>query len=154
MKFYALILGLMLFASSCQKQRNTNIQPSSFVFGYCRCSLCMTFQKNYYYYQIRANAIYADSMNDFSPLVFCQTPMPNSKYLIAKALINNIPQYMVQNPDQNFGSSDYSTQQVWHVEYTQNNHTVYWNINADTATQPPAIRPYIIQLDSIMQQIK
>jgi len=156
MKLLAFLLSAILLLSSCKKDQTTSIHPSSFVFGWCHCYLCMTPEASFEYYEIKNGAVYPDSMNNFPgvvPLVFATIPLSNSKYQLAAALISSFPQYLQNNPNQTFGTINCNTSSAVHIEYTENGQLKTWDIDQDTANQPIAIRAYVAQMDSVFQQL-
>lgn len=156
MKPITFLLFTLLLFSSCKKDQTTSIHPSSFIFGWCRCYLCMTPEPSFEYYEIKDGCIYQDSMNNFPgmvPDVFATVPLSNSKYQLAVALINSFPQYLQNNPNQTIGNVNCNTSAAVHIEYTENGQIKTWDIDQDTANQPIAIRAYVAQMDSVFRQL-
>lgn len=156
MKTIAFFLLSVMLLSSCKKETNTVIHPSSFVFGWCRCYMCMTPERSFRYYEIKDGQLYPDSMDNFPgtvPEVFALTPLSNTKYQLAAALISSFPPYLQNNPNQTYGNVDCNTHAAVHIEYTENGQLKTWDIDQDTANQPLAIRAYVAQVDSVFQHL-
>ena len=159
MKLTVFLLSVVLLLNSCTKEKSTGIHPASFVFGYCH--YCYDNRvppgRCFMFYEIKANHVYPDSMRLSGypgPEVFSVIPLSTSKYQAASALISTFPQYLLNNPNTIYGNTDCDTHWTLHIEYTENGQLKTCDIDHDSAQQPLAIRPYIAQMDSVLELLQ
>jgi hypothetical protein len=155
MRYITLSLLLICFAAC--KKNDCHSQPDNdgilyadyYVFGVTGglCPEC------YHYYKIENNQLYQDSILFPSP-VFHQQPMSAADYLLAKQLVDQFPAYLQNNPGQTYGCPGCADQRSFYIEIKQGADTITWRIDEIEDVQPVAIRPYVQQMDAIINQLQ
>lgn len=153
MKNMLLIFALFLFLVSCKDKDNTS-EPSQteyFIFGtgFGKCvGNCSHF------FQINNGKIYPDDMlSAYTQMKFSITPLSNDKYLLAKSLLDSLPQYLINNPNTTIGCPDCADQGKIYIELKSNGVIINWNIDTDSNIYPKEIQSYIAKLKKIVDQL-
>jgi len=164
MKTVFLLTMVALLGVSCQKE-SENLNPqslestsvaaqNSFVFGKwlgkCSQTDCAEF------YKIEDAQLFPDmssSYNGFQSIDFSKVALSSEKYLLAKSLQDNFPEYLKQRPNRDFGQPNYYDQGAYSIEMMENGTFKYWQIDTDLAALTPEIRPWVEQLKSVLDQL-
>jgi len=146
------IIAIILGATSCKK--HDDVKPDYFIFGrafgMCGGPNCAQI------YKVQGGKVYADNMDYYmytNVFSFSSTPMPAAKYSIAAQAMYSFPVYMTANPDQTWGCPDCHDQGGFHFGWSENGVTHYWHVDTDVNEQPAAIRPYMVQVNNILDQL-
>ena len=142
-----------LVLASCKKEQQKGVPPGtdSFSFGFA-AGFCVGDCARFY--SVEGNKIFPDDMPAFvKPLKFKSTPLTNSKYLLAKPLLENFPVYLLNNPDKIIGCPDCTDQGALYLEIKQGGVTKYWNIDTNENAQPEEIRIYMGQLRNVIDSL-
>jgi hypothetical protein len=153
MRNIILLTVLFVLLASCKVKDNT-IEPSQteyFIFGtgYGECvGNCSHF------FQISNSKIYPDDMlGAYTQMKFSSTPLSNDKYLLAKSLLDSLPQYLTNNPNITIGCPDCVDQGKIYIEFKSNGVIIYWNIDTNTKDYPKEIESYITKLKKIVEEL-
>lgn len=141
-KTFLLLLVLALFLSSCEKNRLG--QDDYFIFGISHGECigdCVT------YYRVHNEMLYGDFMETSGQEYnFDNQHLSNSDYLLAKSLFDEMPEYLLDNPNQTFGCPDCVDQGKVYVELSIDGTKTHWNIDADVDQNPEEIRAFVTLL--------
>lgn len=141
----------LLFVFSCKKEKDNSIDNLVFgdAYGFCAGD-CATF------YQLKGGSLYPDDIDRYSgnEVLFKSTALPADKYQMAKVLLENFPEYLLNNPDTVFGCPDCADQGGYYLQYTRNGTTLKWSIDTNPTSQPEAIRSYVEKLQSVLTQLR
>lgn len=145
--FLILSAGTILF--SCHKDELSGNDYLIFGTAYGECTGdCAVF------YKITDQKIYQDNMDYYSgTFSFESSELSNEKYNIAKVLAEDIPDYLLNNPDKTFGCPDCADQGGVHVELCKNGETYFWHIDTDISQQPDEIKEYVENLLTVMNAL-
>lgn len=153
-RFILLASAVLLGLGACKKHDCGNTGEDYFVFGrafgMCGGPNCAQF------YKIQNGSMYADNMDYYTEnnvFTFSNNPMPALKYSAAVPAMTAFPDYLRRNPDHTWGCPDCHDQGGLHFALSQNGITHFWHVDTDTALQPQAIRPYINQVNQILDQL-
>jgi hypothetical protein len=108
------------------------------------------------FYKIKGGQVYADNMDYYmyeNVFTFNTTPLPSIKYSTALPAMTGFPSYMRSNPGQTWGCPDCHDQGGLHFALSANGTTSFWHVDTDVNLQPTAIRPYIVQVNQILDQL-
>ncbi len=142
-----LLISFIILFSACKKHDSNGFNPEYFQFGNGG-GFCLNCN---HYYLIENGKLYADSM---CTTTFLSTPMSNDKYILAKTLVNDFPKYLLDNPNQTYGCPNCHDQGKVYIECKINGTVEKWNIDPDTANQPSAIKSYIQQMNTVIEQLR
>ncbi|MCX6146831.1 MAG: hypothetical protein NTW25_06210 [Candidatus Kapabacteria bacterium] len=84
---------------------------------------------------------------------FSSVPLSNDKYLLAKSLLDSLPQYLTNNPNITIGCPDCTDQGKILIEIKSNGVITYWNIDTNTKDYPKEIESYITKLKKIVEEL-
>jgi hypothetical protein len=156
--FSTLMFSAIFFIISCNKTGTEQIinpseQNTVFVFGfaYGECGgNCAHFVK------IDSGKVYIDDMVYYSGdsnLKFLTQPLIQSKYNLAKKVLDSLPAFFNNMPDSTFGCPDCHDQGGYHVSLTRNNIKRSWHLDPDFTYSKPDLNrfTYLIKqtIDSI-----
>lgn len=106
-------------------------------------------------YFIAGGAIYGDSVvTAVGQKMLKKTPMSDAKYQIAKPIIENFPAYLLQHPDTAFRCMSCADFPTLEFERVANGDTTRWMMDLNANTLPPAIRDYVFQTRSILNELE
>ena len=152
---FSLLLLLAIVVLSCSKKDLSVNSSDNFLFGtsYGNCSGDCD-----QYYAIRDGKIYPTSGEYFpGPVIISNSRLSDQKYELAKKLIDNLPPYLDQQPNETFGCPDCRDQGGIHIEYTRGGGMPSirkWHIDTDTSAIPVEIRQYAIQVINTIAQME
>lgn len=146
--WFILIGGSLL--SGCQ--RDNGVPGDYFVFGVAY-GFCMSDCAQLY--QMKEGKLFADSMDKYpgEPLKFLNTPMSDDDYMKAKALLDSLPDYFLQHPDQTIGCPDCADQGGYHLLLRQDGVEHFWHVDTSVGQQPVEIQPFMQQLSAALQEL-
>jgi hypothetical protein len=169
MKTLFLLSMVVLFGASCQKDTENLVTPTSaqaldgtsdavasttFEFGKwlgkCTQQDCTEF------YLIENSQLFPDVTPTYSgpnSMVYSKSPLSNDKFLLAKQLQGNFPDYLKQRPNQNIGQPNYYDQGGYYVEINENGVLKFWQIDTNLEALPAEIRPWVQQLENVLNQL-
>ena len=106
-------------------------------------------------YQVRNNRLYADNIQSlyYDPVVFLNTPLPDSSYQMAKDLQEEMPLYLTAHPDTTIGCPDCHDQGLIYIEVRQNGVINKWQLDTDTNALPAEIRNYAQKISEILLRL-
>jgi hypothetical protein len=150
MKNLIFVILFALLFSACHDDELAENDYLIFGTAYGEClDNCATF------YKIQNEKLYFDNMDYFSEnYSFEAAELANSKYVIAKQLFDDMPEYLRNNTDQTFGCPDCADQGGIHIVLFQNGKTESWHIDTNIEQQPEEIRNYVAQVLSVMEEIQ
>lgn len=109
-----------------------------------------------HFYKLEDNKLYADVENRYSESLpdFSAVPLEEAKFNTAKSLLNNFPEYLLNNPNKTFGCPDCADQGGIHLYYKEKGEVMFWHIDTFEDNQPQEIRTYIMQVRTILDQLE
>lgn len=149
-KYYTCLLALLILSGACKKENAT--ANDHFIFGvygtFCLSS-CGT------YYNVKNNQLYIDTLVKpiSGPFTFAPTPLAQSKYQIAKAVQDSLPQYLLSHPNQTFGCPGCTDGPGLYIELVQNGQKTYWNIDDLSTSLPTPVQNYVKQINTALKQL-
>lgn len=148
------IIVVLLGTAACKKHDCNHLDADYFIFGraygMCGGPNCAQF------YKIENGRVFADDMDYYTyenVFTFSNAPLSQAKYSIAFQALSTLPAYMTSNPGQTWGCPDCHDQGGLHFAWSENGITHYWHVDTDMNEQPPAIRPYMAQVNDILNQL-
>ena len=141
---------IILISGSCEKDDLLDVEYFAFGTAYGECiGNCAKF------YMIKDNSIFPDDIDYYSgALSFSSQKLAEAKYLLAKKLVDDFPQYLVSNPNSTYGCPDCADQGGIHIEIKENNDIKLWHIDTVVANQPEDIRAYISELLGVLAEME
>ncbi len=100
-------------------------------------------------YGLYEDSLYTGS-NTFS---FTAPALDSIKYSIAYPLLSSFPTYLQTDTGGNLGYPGPIGMGSLHLEFTNNNKTVKWNIPANSSTTPTQVQNYINQVNTIFPKL-
>lgn len=148
----ALLLLVALTVSSCSNKQDISPTPQ-LVFG---ASYGMCGGDCDHYYAISEGKLYPTTGKYFPPLVIGSGTLSQTKYLMAKTILDDIPALLKlqQNQNATFGCPDCYDQGGMNFEYLYNGNVVKWHIDTDTSALPPELRTFAYRTLNIINQLK
>lgn len=145
---FALAAALL---TACNKNSLNPATADEFVFGtsYGFCvGDCARF------YQIKDTQVYADEMDrfDYKTLQFKTTALPADKYQLAKQLLDEFPQYLLNNPDSTFGCPDCSDGGLAYIKLKQHGKVTTWII--DLQRLQPELTDYVEKMRDVISKLR
>lgn len=109
-----------------------------------------------HFYKLKNNQLFKDKIERFNGTVpdFDPNKLSDDKWEVAKSLISELPDYLLNNPDTTLGCPDCADQGGVYLFYQNENKSLYWNIDTAADRQPPEIRNYILKVRSIIDQLE
>jgi hypothetical protein len=145
------LIALLLFFTSCTKDKLENLDYFSFgnAYGFCQGN-CANF------FLIKGDKIYPDDMDYYygSSLKFMEEALPGEKYNLAKKLIDNFPAYLIDNPNRTFGCPDCADQGGIHIEIKEKGQIKRWHLDTTVSNLPAAIQDYVKEIAIVIEQLK
>jgi len=154
MKYLIAFCIIIVLFAGCKKNQNNSFSEDQVTFCYFD-GLCWTFCRTAY--KVSNQQLIADSINISKSGIFTFTPyqtLTNAKYLIAKPAKDNLPQYLLDHPNQTFGSPGVADALGIYIELLDNGTKTNWHIDTRINNLPTEIRAYITQVDTILQQLR
>jgi hypothetical protein len=154
---FSLLLLLALVVLSCSKKDIAVAPTPRFVFGTSYGNCLGDCDR---YYAVKDGQVYrADGEYTPGPLVLDNSPLPSPKSVIAKQLLQDLPSYLLDHPDQTFGCPDCRDQGAIHIEYVPNTasdlpYIAKWHIDTDTSAIPVEIRKYTWQVMNAISELE
>ena len=153
MKHIIATLFLLTMLFSCRKESITSgsSNPDYFIFG-TAYGMCQGNCANFF--NLKFGKIYPDNMNYMQQTLTFQTvQLSNADYLLAKQLVDSFPAYLINNPDEIFGSPDSHDQGLIYIERKKSGHKNYWYIDTEIDSLPIEIRNYSLSVLNIVAQL-
>lgn len=118
------------------------------VYGFCP-SNCTRF------YKIENGQLFKDSsMGNYNgTLSFATTPLPLAQWQLAMQVIYTFPMQLTTSADSVYGMPDSHDQGTLLIEYKRQNIVQRRYIDPDTASLPPALKPYAQEIESVLSQL-
>lgn len=85
--------------------------------------------------------------------IFQPNPLSNDKYLVAKQLTDNLPDYLLEHPNSTLGCPDCTGHGAFLIEIYTDDEKTYWNIDTNISNLPVEIRAYISQLQTVLSRL-
>ncbi len=154
MKPIILLLAVAVTLNSCEKSADsfdsTTVDYLAFGTSYGMCTGdCAKL------FSISNKQLFPDNMNYYysGQISFSSTPEPETKYQLAKELLENFPVYLINHADTTYGCPDCTDQGAIHLQLKQNNVVKTWHVDTNISKQPVEIRNYIARLHTILAQL-
>ncbi|MFZ1808245.1 MAG: hypothetical protein WAU36_13530 [Cyclobacteriaceae bacterium] len=150
-----LVLLLLILAtlSGCEEENNEPDSDGSLIFGvaYGFCAGDCA-----HFFLIKDGALFKDNIERYSgdEVYFDGDPLPEDKYVLAKSLLQQFPEYLRERPNETIGCPDCTDQGGYHLILNSNTGSQYWHIDTSTASQPTEIKTYMDQVRTILEQLK
>ena len=142
---------LILLFGSCEKQNLKD--PVTLIFGeaYGFCAGDCA-----HFFEINGNNLYKDNIENYygDKLTFDDTSMPAADYALAKDLLTNFPQYLLDHTNQTIGCPDCTDQGGIHIFYRTGLVEYFWHIDTFVDNQPVEIRDYLKQMRDVTAALK
>ena len=150
-----LIPIICFFISGCKKNTEETKVYSYDLFafgisyGFC-IKECATF------FALIDGKLYPDNVSRYKKdsIEFKAESLPHEKYLIAQKLIEEIPAYLRNNPNQVIGCPDCLDQGVVSLLTKKDGILQYWDIDPFVENQPMEIRSYVKNVTDIIKQLE
>lgn len=149
---YFSFFSFLLLSIACKKDLLINLDPDTFIFGKA-CGECSG--NCAIFYKIEDGKIFSD-LNDFyyaQELKFSDTSLLDESYQSAKSLLEEFPEYFIENPDKTFGCPDCADQCGFYIISYKNGKKTYWNIDTFKSNQPAEIQSYVDKMENIIDQL-
>lgn len=150
----ALLLLVALTISSCGIKQDLTPTPQ-LVFG-VSYTLCAGGDCDHYY-AISEGKLYPTSGKYHpGPLVIGSGTLSQTKYLMAKTVLDDIPEFLLRQENHNatFGCPNCHDQGEMNFEYLYNGEVVKWHIDNDTTALPAELRTFAYRTLNIINQLK
>ncbi|MFN7120142.1 MAG: hypothetical protein ACK4TA_25350 [Saprospiraceae bacterium] len=155
----SLLITLLAACSNNQEELQTaaltdEAELSSLVFGkyYGFClGDCATL------YKVEANTLLIDEINrfmDWESLRFQTKPLSGDRYAVAKTLLNEFPEELLQERQETIGCPNCADQGAFAIEVQQNGETRRWIIDTDRNVLPDYLKAYVDKIDTVMNQLQ
>lgn len=148
--FLFLSLSLLLLVG-CKKDK-TDTTGGQLVFGtyYGECGGDCA-----HFFKIKDGALYPDNTDNYygGTLQFSSTALPNDSFLLAKGLLDSLPQYMLNHADTTWGCPDCVDQGGIHIEYTSGDGVFVWTLDSDTGSLPVETRAYAQRVKDVVRAL-
>ena len=105
------------------------------------------------YFQLKNGQIYPADKYVNGDYIFKTTPLSSNKYTIAKPAMDNLPQYLKDNPNKSFTCPNCADEPLFYIEIRQNGVKTYWIIDTLIYTLPAVLQSYAQQLSDILSQL-
>jgi hypothetical protein len=154
MKKYAFIILIATGLIACSKDKPVTV-PSNAISDYFIIGHSPGFINvmTYNYYKIQGDFVFkADTLIN-GQYIYSSIPLSNYKFLIAKQAIDNLPQYLINNPNQYIGNRDFADQATYYVEMNKNNIKTYWILDPTATSVPAEVQNYVQLLANIISQL-
>lgn len=143
-----LLMGTLGF--QCTNDETTNDQ---FVFGvaYGFCSGDCA-----HFFRIKDQQLFTDSMERYvsDEYMFKSAALADEKYHLAKSLLDEFPEYLLDHANQTFGCPDCADQGGYHLLRVINGTTYFWHIDTNSMNQPVEIREYIERMRNVIEELR
>ena len=152
MRKYLSLFAIMALLISCDKDNSNSCTPDYFIFGttYGFCGGNCT-----HLFKIKDGRVFPDDMEYFyGNLKFKNTSLSSSKYLLAKPLSDNFPDYLQTHTDTVLGCPDCYDQGMVYIEIKQNLKVSWWKIDTEINSLPLEIRVYIEQMKTVVMDLE
>lgn len=150
--FIILIIALAgFFGRKINSQQKSEATSDTFIFG-VEGGLR---PGNYSYFKIQNERIYSSKAYTAGQdaVAFNTDPLASEKYMIAKKLKENFPDYLLAHPNQTFGCPNCADQGGIHLEMEHNGTLQTWDIDTNTNQQPIEIRSFIEKVLKIISEL-
>ena len=154
MKKILLVSFITLVAFTCNKNKlnSKSVEYISFGSAHGHCiGDCSKF------FKIENEKLFPDNISRYSgegTVTFQSNPLDNSKYLLAKELVEKFPPYFLSHTNQTFGCPDCADQGGYHIEIKIKNKPLsYWHIDTNASNQPEEIKEFIKKLQELLSQL-
>ena len=142
---------LLLALCSCENEQSSPQASIIFgeAYGFCTGDCA-------HFFQINGDKIFQDDLNRYfgEYPTFSSTHLPSSKFELAKSLLDNFPNYLLDHPNQTYGCPDCADQGGVHIFYKAGSMEYFWHIDTFIDNQPIEIRQYINQVREVTNQLK
>ncbi len=147
-----MLLLVLTTLSGCEE----NTRPDSdevlifgVAYGYCVGDCA-------YFFQIKDGALFKDNIERYSggDIHFDPDPLPEDKYVLAKSLLQQFPEYLRERPNETIGCPDCADQGGYHLILNMNTESQYWHIDTSMGSQPTEIKAYMDQVRTVLEQLK
>jgi len=141
---------LILLVTSCRKDPAI-LQPDTFSFGlaYGFCAGDCA-----YFYQLKDMAVYRDNIDHYKNIVSYEPqPLSQSKYQIAKNMLDSLPAFLNQHQGQTIGCPDCYDQGGFHISHVSKGITRRWYIDTSADSQPVEIRDYMKRMKEVIEEL-
>ncbi len=148
MKYIVTISLLAIVAlTACKKTSAPAFKANAYIFGVYG-GFCSTGCS--YYYLVRNGQAFEDSTL-MAPTFFA-APLADSNYTLLKPLIDSLPAYLKDHPNNNYICAACADQPIYYVAAINGNDTTKWNIDA-MATTPTAVYQYAVQVANALERV-
>lgn len=145
------LISLLLLLSSCTKDNLDNLDYFAFgnAYGMCQGN-CANF------FLVKGESVFPDEMDYYSgtSLKFKSEVLPKEKYNLAKALIEDFPDYLIKNPNKTFGCPDCADQGGIHIEIKEKGQIIRWHFDTTISNIPVEIQEYIQEISDVIEELK
>lgn len=136
--------------SSCKKDDGNEhlITVSSLSFGKAAFAAETTLK----YYKLTPYEIYQDStVGPNGQIFFSSVPLNHEKQLIARHLLERLPGYLIEHPNQTFGCPNCEDQGLVYIETTIQGVPMKWYI--DPTSFPSQLSSFVADLNTTMEAL-
>jgi len=153
MKQWILVAAGGLLLLSCNKSEKSNMTPATAdVFEFCSTG-SYRWSEPSYCFRMEQGKIYRDSVLTTTGRVYHTVPMPPEKYTLAMLLINNFPAYLLQHPNTDYGCIGCPDRGCFFLKTEKGNAVARWGIDKKETEQPAQLKPYLRQMDSVINHL-
>lgn len=147
-----ILLLILAIASGCEKGREPEFDGNlvfGVAYGFCAGDCA-------HFFKLENGALYKDVSDRYTgdDLAFDPAPLPAAKYDLAEPLKLQFPDYLKNNPNETIGCPDCADQGGYHLFLETSAEKQYWHIDTNSDNVPDEIRPYMSQLQSVLEQLR
>ena len=145
-----IISFLTILASTCNKSKLSGADEIVFgsSHGFCMGDCVQMFK-------LSKGNLYADNMNKLEETyTFSDETLPSEKERIAESLAEQMPAFLMENPNQRFGCPDCADQGALHLQVMKDDTVISWTFDANIASNPKEVRPFVTALRDAVEALK
>ena len=146
------IVAISTLVISCDKSEGPNVDGSLVfgeAYGFCVGDCA-------HFFQLNDNVLYQDNIERFSgdEPTFDTSPLEQEKLDLAKSLLEDFPQFLLNNKNMVFGCPDCADQGGIHLFLNTETEKLFWHIDTNVDNQPAEIRDYLKQVRDVTAQLR
>ncbi len=146
------IVVISVLVMACDKSEGPTVNSSlafGEAYGFCVGDCA-------HFFQLNNNVLYQDNIERFSgdEPTFDSTPLEKEKLDLAKSLVEDFPEFLLNNKNMVFGCPDCADQGGIHLFLNTQTEKLFWHIDTNIGNQPPEIRDYLKQVRDVTAQLR